>query len=249
MKRFYIIGLLIIICTIVVGLCYRQTCTNVDFNDDKFLDEQRILGRYREEMFIIELPDENIDNNMYEVDPDTGEIIEVIEGDDGEIIEYDVTPLDQEIRNNIEVASSVVVAKRIGNIECVTNNCQHTLKIVDVKKGDKNLVGKSVDAYLLNALYCDTICNAVGIGARSNLIQKDREYLIFMNESKHDNVYEIVDGGYFPVEAMKHEVIKDADNIVYKDVKDYEFFAEDELSLERMVALREEMMEKYMGEE
>lgn len=247
MKKFYSIVIMLLLVTIGVGLYYKQTYTKVDFNDEDVLDNARVFKYFSQEEFVIENIDD-VDNNKYIIDPDTGEIIGTMPGNSEEESEMEILPADEAILKELETAEIVLIGKRVSDMQCVTGNCKQTIFVSEVKKGDKEIEGKNIEAY-----YFGGIANNIEIRvvSENNILIRDKEYLIFLNSTKHPGLYEIqnINGvGFFPLEEMKHEIVEDWEDVRYKDVKDYEFFVQDELSLKKLLEVKKKMMDKYIGE-
>ncbi len=239
MKKFWIVVAALLIVSVGIGKYYCTTYTDYDLNDEITLNAARVTNYFDEGEF-----------QRVALDMATGEVIDplILDEFEGEV---EILDLSNMIRDDLNSAKIVAVAKCTGGIRNLSGTCEQNVVVDRVLKGDDKLAGQQIKVYSDNFFHFDIENKEAWICNSTNFMQEGEEYLIFIDSTNNKDVYctkYLYDVGYFVLEEMENVIIKDKNNLFYEEVREAEFFVRDEVALAQLMEIKEEMLEKYLGE-
>ena len=165
----------------------------------------------------------------------------------------------EDIVSTLPQAPIILKVSAVGPIEHLFRISQQRVRIEEIYRGDENIkVGEEI--YLITErweliLYGDIHSIERGF---VNILKEGEEYLVFISEKVKTlkespiSIYRLVEGSVItPVFSYsEHEnIILEVDDrstyVPYKEVKENEFFAVTEETMEMMLGLKEKMMKLY----
>jgi hypothetical protein len=175
----------------------------------------------------------------------------IVKAEDSGQLEKGMTYID-ELKHSLDEAEYVIVVKATGDNENLFGTIKQEVRVVEVCKGDSKIVGDTI--YLVNpGSYFEVLRNYF-LGTFVNIMQRDNQYLVFMNsiDEKHarsNKLYSLANKfniAYFNLGDKVNNIPENADQgIMYKDVKENEFFVADEYSLKEITKFKKDIIKQY----
>lgn len=268
MKKIVTTVIIMFLSSVAIGLSFRQTYTQIDFNEKSQLDKFSVWVLEDDELEETSEIDQAVVDNSGPVvtyqDEETGEISEVEENEyfvgndtiynNEEITSYDEQSLEDYFREVLRNCDYVVKAKKLHGTDVITGALSQKILIEKVYCGDSALEGETV--YLMTTqeiIYIEDSENHENrIGSFVNIMEEGDEYLVFMNKapsSAAGNIFyipEIDAVCYFNLKEIENKIPSDKEEVYYEEVKENEFFVADQKVLEKIITLKKEMISEYI---
>lgn len=244
MKKFIIIVFMMLLGTTAVGMYYKNSYTNIKFDDEEFLNEMKVNKCFSKSDFEKENTDSGENKTMWIINPETGEWEEIVTES---VLEEEYKTKDEMIWEDLNNAECVFVVKPQGEFRNETGNIVQNVKVTDVLKGDKNVKDTVIQTVTSGALVNNEV-EGYCIILETNYMKSGKEYLLFANETRHKNMYLIQNKGsvgYFLLEDTENIILK-KNGLKYEEVKDNEFFVADEEALDIVLNIKEQVLKKYI---
>lgn len=240
MKKFYLLVVLLVLVTIGIGKYYSTTYTNYDLNDDAVINSAKVTkcfdsGELEEVIF----------------DVQTGNVL-IPEIDDLSQYTIEKFSLLESIKEEMDSADIILTAKCTGGIRNLAGTCEQSVSVLEVIKGDNAIENKEIKVYSDATFYFDTEIDEIWVTSKINFMQEGKEYLIFLDETGHDDVYCVKNKygvGYLCLEDTESIIVKNSNNLYYEEVRDSEFFVKDEEALKKLISLKKDTIDKYYNVE
>lgn len=163
------------------------------------------------------------------------------------------------ILEQLKSADYVFIATVKGS-ENIHEATKTTIYIDKVLKGDTASLNKTVYLYEPNFIYNlkgSDECNYYSLNHIDNLMQPDKQYLVFADRVDYSDSYQKTLDNYeyqveidfeiysFPLEG-EIECIEPKDNMTYADVKSYDYFCYTQEQKEILEEIRAEVFDRYL---
>lgn len=185
------------------------------------------------------------------VDADGNQYIEIIvpsnNDDEGED-ETDTEDLRKELEDALRDADYVLKVSCDGNTEVSFGMTIQNVTVLETYAGLQSLDGKSIRLISNSEKICfgELWDNNSTIGGYTNLMEEGEEYLLFCNDIGSQNMYrEVSLLSYFALSDLDN-IIPESDDTTYAILKDNEFFAADQESLDILLDIKKNMLDLYL---
>lgn len=251
MKKF--ISSMVLLCFMACGIClyYRQQYSRVDYHAEGVLEPFYVATNLDYTFFMkpSELGINNFDNEtkVELVDKDGN----VIGNGNFTIIQENTTSEDisqaDDLKRDLDNADLIIIAVPQGNFTLFHRTIQQPLYVKQVIKGEKTLENTTI---LLQECVQRLQLSEQLFGGCTNYMMEGKEYLVFLNNI--DNGFSQVKNMYYDISPISYFRLDNVENVLLDDTKTYdlvsnnEFFAVDEVGLEKILALKKEILDKYL---
>jgi len=258
MRRWLFMIAVILLASFLTGIYLRSTYTNKDYSDKENLSDHYVWLLTEEDMLIEEPLSEEDYLNIDSYDPYVGEVasetnIEEDYFDDPEkeiIIEVSWFG---RWKYELESAECVALGKSTGKMDNLGGALQQEVEILKVYKGE---LFEKADVVLLVNAETSFAKNDEGrefLGINTNLMEEGKQYLVFFNSTpgkfKHLFYGAALNSriSYFAIEDYDKGYLSTEESLVsYSDLKDVEFFCNDEKIYTQILEVKHDMIKKYV---
>lgn len=202
--------------------------------------------------------DDSIAESGYtRVDSDGNQYIEIIVPSNNDDESEDKTDTDtdtdtEDLRKELEDALSgadyVLKVSCDGNTAVSFGMTIQDVTVIETYTGLQSLDGESIRLVSSSEKICfgELWDNNSTIGGYANLMKEGEEYLLFCNDIGSQNMYrEVSLLSYFALSDLDN-IIPDSDDTTYATLKNNEFFAADQESLDILLDIKKTMLDSYL---
>lgn len=180
--------------------------------------------------------------------------------DEKDLNNFSVVPLTDEILslqlgvylNDLKQKPIIIRVKAKGEINFLNKAIKQNVQVLEVYQGKSLKVGDQIQLLTTRTVF-DFNDMAFNMGF-SNLLQKDKEYLVFCNNKinspfqKDENLFQVSDFIVNPVfcyDDFKNTVTSTSEKVSYSQIASNEFVVKDESTLEKLLELKQKLIDIY----
>lgn len=189
--------------------------------------------------------------NNIPTDTETGDCVVEYIGADFVLEMYQDT---SELLQILSESDLIAKVKFTGNRKQMYESTLSSVIVLDVYKGDSNLVGNQIDVFEINFFGTKGFYRNISL---FNLIQKDKEYYVFLREKKYMNDYQNqlelprymctnVDFSVISTEAEKNAIYNLNEKLFFSDVKESEYICFSKAEQEKIESIKSEIIQYFI---
>lgn len=167
---------------------------------------------------------------------------------------FDMYQDTSELLQRLSKSDLIAKVKFTGNRKQMYESTLSTVIVLDVYKGDLNLVGNQIDLFEINFFGTKGFYRNISM---FNLIQKDKEYYVFLRKKKYMNDYQNqlelpryvcvnVDFSIISTVAENNTIYNLNEKLFFSDVKESEYICFSKAEQEKIESIKSEITQHFI---